>query len=131
MRGQQFSVKGIQRRTGRCGLGQNIRAVGVLLNPTCGRATVTGADGKIELNKNAKVTITNEIKKLDEPEAPFIEVTKTFVGLTKAQVKELALANPPYQITVTNGNDSRTLKMETNDTEFNKNLTGEDTTWRI
>lgn len=96
---------------------------------TCGRATVTGADGKIELNKNAKVTITNEIKKLDEPEAPFIEVTKTFVGLTKAQVKELALANPPYQITVTNGNDSRTLKMETNDTEFNKNLTGEDTTW--
>lgn len=51
---------------------------------TCGRATVTGADGKIELNKNAKVTITNEIKKLDEPEAPFIEVTKTFVGLTKA-----------------------------------------------
>ena len=90
---------------------------------------VTGADGEIELKKDAKVTITNEIKKLDEPEAPFIEVTKTFVGLTKDQVKELASADPPYQITVTNGNDTRILKMEANDTEFNKNLTGEGTTW--
>lgn len=90
---------------------------------------VTGADGEIELKKDAKVTITNEIKKLDEPEAPFIEVTKTFVGLTKDQVKELASADPPYQITVTNGNDMRILKMEANDTEFNKNLTGEGTTW--
>lgn len=98
-------------------------------NNTCGSAKVTGADGEIELKKNAKVTITNEIKKLDEPEAPFIEVTKTFVGLTKDQVKELASANPPYQITVTNGDDNRTLKMETDDTEFNKNLIGEDTRW--
>lgn len=98
-------------------------------NNTCGSANVTGADGEILLNKDAKVTVINEIKKLDEPEAPFIEVTKTFAGLTKDQVKELALAAPPYQITVTNGNDSRILEMEKDDTEFNKNLTGEDTTW--
>lgn len=90
----------------------------------------TDADGKIELRKDAKVTITNEIsEELDEPEEPFIKVTKTFEGLTKEQVYELASANPPYQITVTNGDDSKPLEMETSDVEFNKNLTGEGTTW--
>ena len=94
---------------------------------TCKEAT--GADGEILLNKDAKVTITNEIKKLDEPEEPFIKVTKTFEGLTKEQVYGLASANPSYQITVTNGNDTRTLKMKDNEKEFNENLTGDGTTW--
>ena len=96
---------------------------------SCKAATVTGADGEIELRKDAKVTITNEINKLDEPEEPFIKVTKTFEGLKKEQIQELASANPPYQITVTNGNNTRTLNMATDQTEFDKNLTGEGTTW--
>ena len=95
----------------------------------CKVATVTDADGEIELGIDAKVTITNEIKKLDEPEEPFIKVTKTFEGLTKEQIQELASANPPYQITITNGNNTRTLNMATDQTEFDKNLTGGGTTW--
>lgn len=94
---------------------------------TCGTATVDNADGTIELNKDAQVTIANKIKELDEPEAPFIEVTKTFNGLTKEQIRELAKANPPYQITVTNGSDTRTLTMDVD--KFDENLTGKNTTW--
>mgnify|MGYP002550236027 CR=1 FL=1 len=92
-------------------------------------ATVTDADGEIELGRDAKVTITNEINKLDEPEEPFIKVTKTFEGLTKEQVYGLASADSPYQITVTNGNDTRILKMAIKSAEFDENLTGKDTTW--
>lgn len=91
--------------------------------------TVTDADGEIELRRDAKVTITNEINKLDEPEEPFIKVTKTFEGLTKEQVYGLASADSPYQITVTNGNDIRILKMAIKPAEFDGNLTGKDTTW--
>ena len=85
------------------------------------------ADGKIELKKDAQVTIANKIKELDEPDAPFIEVTKRFNGLTKAQIRELAKANPAYQITVTNGSDKRTLTMDAD--KLDENLTGKDTTW--
>ena len=85
------------------------------------------ADGKIELKKDAQVTIANKIKELDEPDAPFIEVTKRFNGLTKEQIRELAKANPAYQITVTNGSDKRTLTMDAD--KLDENLTGKDTTW--
>ena len=43
------------------------------------------ADGKIELKKDAQVTIANKIKELDEPDAPFIEVAKRFNGLTRSE----------------------------------------------
>lgn len=85
------------------------------------------ADGKIELKKDAQVTIANKIKELDEPDAPFIEVAKRFNGLTKEQIRELAEANPAYQITVTNGSDTRTLTMDAD--KLDENLTGKDTTW--
>ena len=96
---------------------------------TCGPRQVTDADGTIVLQKDAKITITNEIKNSLGPEDPFIEVTKTFTGLTKDQVYELATANPPYQITVTNGDRTEPLVMETDSTKFSKKLTGSGTTW--
>lgn len=74
------------------------------------------------MKKDAQVTIANKIKELDEPDAPFIEVTKRFNGLTKEQIRELAKASPAYQITVTNGSDTRTLIMDAD--KLDENLTG-------
>ncbi len=62
-------------------------------------------------------TITSILnKKKDEEDKPFIEVTKTFDGLTKTQIKKLAEADTPYTITVTkdgtNPVESFTLTMD-------------------
>lgn len=51
-----------------------------------------------ESNDGKTTTILN--KKKDQEDKPFIEVTKTFEGLTKAQIRELAEANSPYTITL-------------------------------
>lgn len=63
---------------------------------------IEGADGSIKLGENANVTVTNTLKSQDTIEdETFIEVSKTFNGLTATQIGELANANPPYKITVT------------------------------
>lgn len=63
---------------------------------------IEGADGSIKLGENANVTVTNILKSEDAIEdETFIEVSKTFNGLTETQISELAKANPPYKITVT------------------------------
>ena len=91
---------------------------------SCDTATVASADGKIALNKDAQVTVVNRIKEPAVKDNPFIEVSKTFEGLTRDQIEELANA---YQITVTNGSDTRTLKMDSEN--MDQNLIGKDTTW--
>lgn len=65
-----------------------------------------------ESNDGKTTTILN--KKKDQEDKPFIEVTKTFEGLTKAQIRELAEANSPYTITLiqTETNATKQLVME-------------------
>lgn len=94
-------------------------------------AKIYQADGTTELGKltSGGYQIINSASTPVQEDKPFIEVTKTFKGLTKEQVYDLAKANPPYQITVTNGTRSETLVMKKDLAEFNKNLTGSGTTW--
>lgn len=55
----------------------------------------------IQFGEDANVIVTNSLKSQDTVEdETFIEVSKTFKGLTAAQIGELANANPPYKITV-------------------------------
>ena len=77
----------------------------------------------LEPEKSVSNCEKSDIKTADEN----VEVTKRFNGLTKAQIRELAKANPAYQITVTNGSDTRTLTMDAD--KLDENLTGKDTTW--
>lgn len=65
-----------------------------------------------ESNDGKTTTILN--KKKDQEDKPFIEVTKTFEGLTKAQIRELAEANSPYTITLiqTETNATKQLVMD-------------------
>lgn len=91
---------------------------------SCDTATVASADGKIALKKDAQVTVVNRIKEPAVEDKSFIEVSKTFEGLTREQIKKLANA---YQITVTNGSDTRTLKMDSEN--MDQNLIGNDTIW--
>lgn len=67
-----------------------------------------------ESNDGTTTTILN--KKKDQEDKPFIEVTKTFKGLTKDQIRELAEANNPYTITLipTETNTPKTLTMDAN-----------------
>ena len=64
-----------------------------------------------ESNDGKTTTILN--KKKDQEDKPFIEVTKTFEGLTKTQIQELANSENPYTITLihTDTNTSKTLIM--------------------
>lgn len=65
-----------------------------------------------ESDDGKTTTILN--KKKDQEDKPFIEVTKTFEGLTKTQIKELANSENPYTITLihTDANTSKTLTMK-------------------
>lgn len=65
-----------------------------------------------ESNDGTTTTILN--KKKDQEDKPFIEVTKTFKGLTKDQIRELAEASNPYTITLipTETNTPKTLTMD-------------------
>lgn len=66
-----------------------------------GESEVEGV-GSIQFGEDANVIVTNSLKSQDTVEdETFIEVSKTFKGLTAAQIGELANANPPYKITVT------------------------------
>ena len=77
-----------------------------------------------ESNDGTTTTILN--KKKDQEDKPFIEVTKTFKGLTKDQIRELAEANNPYTITLipTETNTPKTLTMDAS--ELNNILQGSD-----
>ena len=65
-----------------------------------------------ESNDGTTTTILN--KKKDQEDKPFIEVTKTFKGLTKNQIQKLAESSNPYTITLihTETNTTKTLKMD-------------------
>lgn len=75
-------------------------------------AKIYQADGTTELEKltSGGYQIINSASTPVQEDKPFIEVTKTFKGLTKEQVYDLAKANPPYQITVTNGTSTANNK---------------------
>lgn len=64
-----------------------------------------------ESDDGKTTTILN--KKKDQEDKPFIEVTKTFEGLTKTQIQKLANSENPYTITLihTDTNTSKTLIM--------------------
>lgn len=88
-----------------------------------------------ESNDGTTTTILN--KKKDQEDKPFIEVTKTFKGLTKDQIRELAEANNPYTITLipTETNTPKTLTMDAS--ELDNILQGNDEekvwtyTWKL
>ena len=65
-----------------------------------------------ESNDGKTTTIRN--KKKDQEDKPFIEVTKTFKGLTKDQIQELAEASSPYTIKLIHAetNTPKTLTMD-------------------
>ena len=69
--------------------------------------------GQVTESSDGKTTtILN--KKKDQEDKPFIEVTKTFKGLTKDQIRELAEVSSPYTITLTHTktNTTKTLTMD-------------------
>ena len=88
-----------------------------------------------ESNDGKTTTILN--KKKDQEDKPFIEVTKTFKGLTKNQIRELAGPNSPYTITLTHTetNTTKTLTMDVS--ELDSILKGNDKekvwtyTWKL
>ena len=92
------------------------------------------ADGSIKLGQDANVVVTNTPKNQgQEQDQTFIRISKTFKGLTDAEIGELAKADPPYKITVT----GKKLDTETNtEVDFTQDLylgdavvTGSGTTW--
>ena len=92
------------------------------------------ADGSIKLGQDANVVVTNTPKNQgQEQDQTFIRISKTFEGLTEAEIGELAKADPPYKITVT----GKKLDTETNTyVDFTQDLylrdafvTGSGTTW--
>lgn len=69
--------------------------------------------GQVTESSDGKTTtILN--KKKDQEDKPFIEVTKTFKGLTRDQIRELAAADSPYTITLMH-TEKNTTKMLTMD----------------
>ena len=75
-----------------------------------------------ESDDGKTTTILN--KKKDQVDKPFIEVTKTFEGLTKTQIQELANSENPYTITLihTDTNTSKTLIMNAGKLNDNKKV---------
>ena len=88
-----------------------------------------------ESSDGMTTTILN--KKKDQEDKPFIEVTKTFEGLTKAQIKELADANPPYTITLIQVKTNTTKQLVMDVSKLNDILKGSDDkkvwtyTWKL
>ena len=88
-----------------------------------------------ESSDGMTTTILN--KKKDQEDKPFIEVTKTFEGLTKAQIKELADANPPYTITLIQTETNTTKQLVMDVSKLNDILKGSDDkkvwtyTWKL
>ena len=88
-----------------------------------------------ESSDGMTTTILN--KKKDQEDKPFIEVTKTFEGLTKAQIKELADANSPYTITFIQAETYTTKQLVMDVSKLNDILKGSDDkkvwtyTWKL
>ena len=84
-----------------------------------------------ESDDGKTTTILN--KKKDQEDKPFIEVTKTFEGLTKTQIQELANSENPYTITLihTDTNTSKTLIMNAGKLNSNDNKKVWTYTWKL
>ena len=88
-----------------------------------------------ESNDGTTTTILN--KKKDQEDKPFIEVTKTFKGLTKDQIRELAKASSPYTITLTHIETNTTKPLTMDVSELDSILQGSDDekvwtyTWKL
>lgn len=88
----------------------------------------SGFYGKItESDDGTKTTILNKAK--DVENQPFIEVTKTFEGLTNSQIKEMANSEKPYTITVTNVETRKSYSLTMDKDHLNEYLKGSETTW--
>ena len=88
----------------------------------------SGFYGKItESDDGTKTTILNKAK--DVENQPFIEVTKTFEGLTNSQIEEMANSEKPYTITVTNVETGKSYSLTMDKDHLNEYLKGSETTW--
>lgn len=88
----------------------------------------SGFYGKItESDDGTKTTILNKAK--DVENQPFIEVTKTFEGLTNSQIEEMANPEKPYTITVTNVETGKSYSLTMDKDHLNEYLKGSETTW--
>lgn len=92
--------------------------------------------GQVTESSDGKTTtILN--KKKDQEDKPFIEVTKTFKGLTKDQIRELAEASSPYTITLTHIETNTTRPLTMDVSELDSILQGSDDekvwtyTWKL
>ena len=92
--------------------------------------------GQVTESSDRKITtILN--KKKDQEDKPFIEVTKTFKGLTKDQIRELAKASSPYTITLTHIETNTTRPLTMDVSELDSILQGSDDekvwtyTWKL
>ena len=92
--------------------------------------------GQVTESSDGKTTtILN--KKKDQEDKPFIEVTKTFKGLTKDQIRELAKASSPYTITLTHTKTNTTKPLTMDVSELDSILQGSDDekvwtyTWKL
>lgn len=92
--------------------------------------------GQVTESSDGKTTtILN--KKKDQEDKPFIEVTKTFKGLTKDQIRELAKASSPYTITLTHIETNTTRPLTMDVSELDSILQGSDDekvwtyTWKL
>ena len=88
-----------------------------------------------ESNDGTTTTILN--KKKDQEDKPFIEVTKTFKGLTKDQIQELAEASNPYTIILIHTKTNTTKPLTMDVSELDNILQGNDEekvwtyTWKL
>lgn len=92
--------------------------------------------GQVTESSDGKTTtILN--KKKDQEDKPFIEVTKTFKGLTKDQIRELADVSSPYTITLTHIETNTTKPLTMDVSELDSILQGSDDekvwtyTWKL
>lgn len=92
--------------------------------------------GQVTESSDGKIT-TIRNKKKDQEDKPFIEVTKTFKGLTKDQIRELAEASSPYTITLTHTETNTTKPLTMDASELDRILKGNDAekvwtyTWKL
>ena len=100
-------------------------------------AKIYQADGTTELGKLTSGGYQIINKKKDPEDKPFIEVTKTFKGLTKNQIRELAEASSPYTITLTHTETNTTKPLTMDVSELDSILRGSDDekvwtyTWKL
>lgn len=81
--------------------------------------------GQVTESSDGKTT-TIRNKKKDQEDKPFIEVTKTFKGLTKDQIRELADASSPYTITLIHTETNTTKKLKMDASKLDNILQGSD-----